>query len=225
MSGKNKRKKRDGAEPETRVNAKAKPSGGYEVGYKRPPVGSRFQPGQSGNSKGRPKKARNLATEIGEELAERITVKVGERRKRVSKLRGIVKRTVVKALEGDIRAVNTVFDQALRVLGEDTGRHVTEGSLPADDAAILEDYFRLQSAQGSDAPEDPGTDGEDGPTDAAGAWADAYVLARAADRHLDPQPYLEMNDAYTFFEHVGGLLKTGPTHTNVMDLRVALVGD
>jgi hydroxypyruvate reductase len=68
-----------------------------------------------------------------------------------------------------------------------------------------------------------GTDGEDGPTDAAGAFLDAEVLRAAAERGLRPEPFLEINNAYPFFEQCGGLLKTGPTHTNVMDLRVALV--
>jgi hydroxypyruvate reductase len=68
-----------------------------------------------------------------------------------------------------------------------------------------------------------GTDGEDGPTDAAGAFADANVVAEARARNLDSAEFLAINDAYHFFEQAGGLIKTGPTHTNVMDLRVALV--
>jgi len=68
-----------------------------------------------------------------------------------------------------------------------------------------------------------GTDGEDGPTDAAGAFFDEEILQTAQAQNLDPAPYLAINDSYTFFEQCGGLLKTGPTHTNVMDLRVALV--
>lgn len=68
-----------------------------------------------------------------------------------------------------------------------------------------------------------GTDGEDGPTDAAGAWADATVARRAAELGLDPAKYLMRHDSYRFFEQAGGLLKTGWTGTNVMDLRVALV--
>ncbi len=68
-----------------------------------------------------------------------------------------------------------------------------------------------------------GTDGEDGPTDAAGAWASSDVMARARASGLNPKPFLAINDAYHFFEQAGGLIKTGPTHTNVMDLRVALV--
>lgn len=68
-----------------------------------------------------------------------------------------------------------------------------------------------------------GTDGEDGPTDAAGAIADAEVRANAQSLGLRPHEFLAVNNSYPFFEQTGGLLKTGPTHTNVMDLRVALV--
>lgn len=68
-----------------------------------------------------------------------------------------------------------------------------------------------------------GTDGEDGPTDAAGAYFDASVQQVARNKGIDPNAYLAINDSYTFFDQVGGLLKTGPTHTNVMDLQVALV--
>jgi hydroxypyruvate reductase len=68
-----------------------------------------------------------------------------------------------------------------------------------------------------------GTDGEDGPTDAAGAWVDADVIRAAHARQLDPHDYLLRNDAYTFFDALGSLIKTGPTHTNVCDLRVVLV--
>ncbi|MCU0960245.1 MAG: DUF4147 domain-containing protein [Pirellulaceae bacterium] len=68
-----------------------------------------------------------------------------------------------------------------------------------------------------------GTDGEDGPTDAAGAIADADVAAAALRQRLDPADHLARNDAYPFFAATGGLLQTGPTHTNVCDLRVVLV--
>ncbi len=68
-----------------------------------------------------------------------------------------------------------------------------------------------------------GTDGEDGPTDAAGAVATEETLRLAADRGLDPADFLRRHDAYPFFARTGGLLRTGPTDTNVMDLRVILV--
>lgn len=69
-----------------------------------------------------------------------------------------------------------------------------------------------------------GTDGEDGPTDAAGALADRALVDAARSLGLRPNDFLAINNSYLFFEQTGGLLKTGPTHTNVMDLRVALVG-
>ncbi len=68
-----------------------------------------------------------------------------------------------------------------------------------------------------------GTDGSDGPTDAAGAIADQSTLQRAALKELDPQKYLENNDSYHFFEKLDDLYKTGPTNTNVMDLRIILI--
>jgi glycerate-2-kinase len=68
-----------------------------------------------------------------------------------------------------------------------------------------------------------GTDGEDGPTDAAGAWADCDVLDRIARQGLNVPDYLQRCDAYHLFEHTQSLIKTGPTHTNVCDLRVAIV--
>jgi glycerate-2-kinase len=68
-----------------------------------------------------------------------------------------------------------------------------------------------------------GTDGEDGPTDAAGAWIDAEVLAAAGRRNLDAADHLRRNDAYHFFAPLDALIKTGPTNTNVCDLRVVVV--
>jgi glycerate 2-kinase len=68
-----------------------------------------------------------------------------------------------------------------------------------------------------------GTDGEDGPTDAAGAFVTAETIERARAMNLNPRDYLQRNDAYTFFQQVGGLIQTGPTHTNVCDVRVVLV--
>jgi len=67
-----------------------------------------------------------------------------------------------------------------------------------------------------------GTDGNDGPTDAAGAIADAETLGRAEAMNLSPQAYLDNNDSYHFFDKLGDLLKTGPTNTNVMDVRIIL---
>lgn len=63
-----------------------------------------------------------------------------------------------------------------------------------------------------------GTDGTDGPTDAAGAIVSGSTASRAAERNLSIASYLENNDAYHFFQTLGDLLITGPTNTNVNDL-------
>ncbi|MGA7144063.1 MAG: glycerate kinase [Desulfobacterales bacterium] len=68
-----------------------------------------------------------------------------------------------------------------------------------------------------------GTDGTDGPTDAAGAFSDTYTVKRAEKMNLDPYHFLLNNDAYHFFQKLGDLFITGPTQTNVMDLRIVLV--
>jgi hydroxypyruvate reductase len=67
-----------------------------------------------------------------------------------------------------------------------------------------------------------GTDGTDGPTDAAGAFADGTTWERARRAGLDPESMLADNDSYRLFERLGDLLKTGPTGTNVNDLVIAL---
>jgi len=69
-----------------------------------------------------------------------------------------------------------------------------------------------------------GTDGTDGPTDATGAVADHTTVYRANSMGMDPKTYLKNNNAYPFFKQLGDLLITGPTHTNVMDVRILLVG-
>jgi len=69
-----------------------------------------------------------------------------------------------------------------------------------------------------------GTDGTDGPTDAAGAMATGDTLRRAEALGLDWRAFLNRNDSYHFFEPLGGLIRTGPTRTNVMDVRILLVG-
>lgn len=69
-----------------------------------------------------------------------------------------------------------------------------------------------------------GTDGTDGPTDAAGALADGDTIQRAARLNLNPQSFLADNNSYHFFSPLGDLMITGPTNTNVMDLRIILTG-
>jgi hydroxypyruvate reductase len=97
---------------------------------------------------------------------------------------------------------------------------------------VLAALVRLLRSQTSELSQNPleglailsgGTDGEDGPTDAAGAIIDADTFQRMRQLDLSPESFLARSDAYSFFRQFGGLIKTGPTHTNVCDLRVILV--
>ena len=68
-----------------------------------------------------------------------------------------------------------------------------------------------------------GTDGSDGPTDAAGAFVNSSTYTKASGIGMNAEEYLRENNSYNFFDAIGDLLKTGPTHTNVMDLVVSIV--
>jgi glycerate-2-kinase len=68
-----------------------------------------------------------------------------------------------------------------------------------------------------------GTDGTDGPTDAAGAIVDGATISSARGKGLSPESVLSDNDSYNFFKETGSLFITGPTGTNVMDLQIVLV--
>lgn len=68
-----------------------------------------------------------------------------------------------------------------------------------------------------------GTDGTDGPTDAAGAFADGTTVARAEAAGMSAAEFAAENDSYTFFRKLGDLIVTGPTNTNVMDVRIVVV--
>ncbi|MFN3467185.1 MAG: glycerate kinase, partial [Candidatus Brocadiales bacterium] len=69
-----------------------------------------------------------------------------------------------------------------------------------------------------------GTDGNDGPTEAAGAVVDGTTCRRARELGMEPRDFLERNDSYTFFFRLGDLIITGPTRTNVMDIMLCLIG-
>ncbi len=69
-----------------------------------------------------------------------------------------------------------------------------------------------------------GTDGTDGPTDAAGAIVDGETIKKAKAISMNPLEYLNNNDSYNFFKKIDGLFITGPTGTNVMDIQIVVIG-
>ncbi len=127
----------------------------YEVGYRKAPKATRFKPGKSGNPSGRPKGSKNLKTDIEDVLSETIPIKEGGKSKRVSKQRAVVMALVVRAMKGDVRAVNALFSTMLRFLPQE---EVLEGlsALGADDAAILEAFAKQVLANNASRKTDDG---------------------------------------------------------------------
>jgi Family of unknown function (DUF5681) len=109
------------------------------VGYGRPPVGSRFKPGQSGNPRGRPKGTRNLLSDLRDELSEKIRIREGGKELRVSKQRAFVKSLVAAAVKGDVRATTALVSLCARAFDERDSPEERKNS-PADDE-ILEDFL------------------------------------------------------------------------------------
>ncbi len=110
-----------------------------DIGYKKPPKKHQFKPGQSGNKKGRPKGAKNLKTDLMEELGEMITIKEGGKPKKISKQRAVLKSLAVKAVQGDPRAANTLLTMTIKLL-TDEGEITEEQELTATDKAVLDAF-------------------------------------------------------------------------------------
>ncbi len=112
--------------------------GDYEVGYKKPPKHGQFRPGESGNSKGRPRGAKNLKTELQEELAETIKIKESGHAKTVSKQRAMLKSLTAKAVQGDARAANLVVGMIFKLLHDQPDDSDGVELTPTDHAILAE---------------------------------------------------------------------------------------
>ena len=81
----------------------------YDVGYRKPPVHTRFQPGRSGNPNGRPKGSQNMATALEHELNSRLTINEGGRQRTITKRDAIAKQLVNKSASGDPRLMQLLL--------------------------------------------------------------------------------------------------------------------
>ena len=134
------------------------PTRDYEVGYRKPPTHTRFKPGESGNPRGRPRGTKNLKTDLSEELGEKIEIREGDRSRKVSKQRALIKSQTNKAIKGDTRAAAFLGSLMMRLLDTGEGAPETEDELFDDELQILKAFEeRTRSAReprtsdGSDA--------------------------------------------------------------------------
>jgi hypothetical protein len=121
----------------------------YEVGFGKPPVKSRFKPGQSGNPKGRPSGAKNVATDLREELSERISLREGDRLVKVSKQRALLKALYAKAIKGDARAAALIVNLAIKLLAPEAEQETASASDPFE-LELLEDFLARERARGKE---------------------------------------------------------------------------
>jgi len=129
----------------------------YAVGYGRPPASTQFRKGQSGNRSGRPKGTNNLKTDLLEELREKVTLKEGDRTKRITKQRAMLKTLFAKALKGDPRAATTVIGLLGRVFDLGATEAVASEPLSAEEVEAFEVLVQQMALT---KPSDSCTDGE-----------------------------------------------------------------
>lgn len=148
--------------------------------------------------------------------------------------RGYVVSAVTEGVEGEARSVgrdhvHVMLEEAPSAPtcwlwgGETTVTVRGEGKGGRNQEVALGGALALEETDRSVLLLSGGTDGIDGPTDAAGAWATPSTATDARAAGHDPEAHLAENDAYPLFDAIGQLIRTGPTHTNVMDVQVGLV--
>jgi hypothetical protein len=121
----------------------------YPVGYKKPPLASRFQPGKSGYPKGRKKGSKNLKTLVKEAMTARILIQEGATSRRVSKIEAVVMRQLQSALKGNERAAMAAIKMAMLLgLLDDSDKTAGEAAaLSAADEQILEQLMARHKAR------------------------------------------------------------------------------
>ncbi|WP_439605152.1 DUF5681 domain-containing protein [Shinella sp.] len=127
----------------------------YQVGYGKPPMATRFTPGRSGNSKGRPRAAKSISTIVRDALFEKIEIRTLRGTKKIPKIEAVALQSINKALKGDPKAAEQIFklareaglvDRPLPEVDVDRSRQLSE-----EDAAILARFFPAPAPPDGDA--------------------------------------------------------------------------
>jgi len=129
--------------------SRGKPDRAYVVGYGRPPTESRFQPGTSGNPRGRRKGSKNLKTLIRKALTASISIREGTKTRWVSKIEGVVLHQLQSALKGDDRSAMAVIKMAMQMglLEEPASNAAEDTALSGADERILDELLARHSAK------------------------------------------------------------------------------
>jgi Family of unknown function (DUF5681) len=127
--------------------SRGKPDRTYAVGYGRPPIESQFQPGTSGNPRGRRKGSKNLKTLIRKAMTASVSIHEGTKTRRVTKIEGVVLRQLQSALTGDDRSAMAVIKMAMQMglLEEPASNAAEDTALSGADERILEELLARHS--------------------------------------------------------------------------------
>lgn len=125
-----------------------------KVGYRRPPVHTRFKPGQSGNPRGRPKGAKNIDAQCRSLLSRKVTIQENGERRKVTAVEAILLTSIQRAVRGDNRSAKLVFDLLHRLPNMEDAETGTVSS--AEDQAIIDEFLATlrQSQQSEPESED-----------------------------------------------------------------------
>jgi len=119
----------------------------YEIGFGKPPEQTRFKPGESGNPKGRPRRSRNMRTLLQEGLKSKVTIREGDKMRKVSKAEAIAMKLLADAAAGKPAAVAKVLEYASEIAAEEE-RHGGSTTLTETDKDILDRYIQAVRLRG-----------------------------------------------------------------------------
>jgi hypothetical protein len=141
-----------------------------EVGYKKPPLKTRFKPSESGNPKGRPRGVRNFKSDLRDELHQLVPVRDGDG-ERISKQRAFIRVMIGAALEGDMRAATILSTLCARAFAGDA-EEAAKTDVAPEDRQILNAFVARElkrRPEGAEAVDDPAAASNDGANDAHGS--------------------------------------------------------